>query len=81
MRLRVRLFGAEARVAGADEMRVDVPDDPTAAGVLAAIGVACPALRDSLSHSRLAVNHEFAPSHASVQPGDEIALIGLVSGG
>ena len=77
----VRLFGPQARLAGAEKCAVTVPVPVTAADVLAGLGEAYPALRPSLAASRLAVNHEYVAGSFSVRPDDEVALIGLVSGG
>ncbi|QDT67492.1 ThiS family protein [Planctomycetes bacterium MalM25] len=82
MEVTVLLFGPQADLAGARELRLDTPRDrPTAGEVLSAIGVAAPALTGSLNVSRLAVNHEFVAADRPISPGDEVALIGMVSGG
>ena len=80
-KVRVRLFGPQARLAGTDEIAVALPAGATAGGVKAALGKAFPALRPSLGGSRIAVNHEYAADADPVPPGAEVALIGLVSGG
>jgi molybdopterin converting factor small subunit len=81
MDVRVRLFGAEAAAAGRDSIIVAVDEPATCRGVVEAVGRSCPSLRDLLAGVRVAVNHEFAGPSAPVRPGDEVALIGLVSGG
>lgn len=81
MRHTVLLFGPQAKLAEAKELVVDVDAPATAADVIAAIVVACPELAESMSVSRLAVNHEFAAPGTIVAEGDELALIGMVSGG
>ncbi|MEN0020615.1 MAG: MoaD/ThiS family protein [Planctomycetota bacterium] len=53
----------------------------TAGAVLESLGKASEALRESLRTSRLAVNHEFAGGDTVIRPGDEVALVGMVSGG
>ena len=58
-----------------------VGDEPTCAEVLIALGEARPELRSSIGACRLAVNHEFASAKTHVKPDDELALVGLVSGG
>lgn len=60
---------------------METGDSPTCAGVLAGLGEAAPVLAPMLGGSRLAVNHEFAALSDTIAPGDEVALIGLVSGG
>ncbi len=81
----VKLFGPQAALAGRREVAVVLTrngeEAATAGGVLAGLGEAVPALRGSLAQSRLAVNREFAAAGDAVRPGDEVALIGMVSGG
>ncbi|MBM4108744.1 MAG: MoaD/ThiS family protein [Phycisphaerae bacterium] len=81
MNVCVRLFGAEASAAGLDSITVDVDEPPTCRGVVDAVGRACPALAALLPGVRVALNAEFAPPERPVRPEDEVALIGLVSGG
>lgn len=83
MSLRIQLFGPLADAARSREIHVDAP----AAGALSAaqvveqIGQLEPRLRPMLASARLAVNCGFvAPEHA-VRESDELALIGMVSGG
>lgn len=74
-RLTVRLFGPLAQRAGAEAVLVEVPSEaPTCAQVLAAL----PA---ELAGHRLAVNHEYASADTKISEADELALIGMVSGG
>ena len=77
----VKVFGPQARRAGADAVAVSVPPGATAGEVRAAVGEACPPLRPSLAGSRLAVDHAYATHGEAVPDGAEVALIGLVSGG
>lgn len=81
-RYTVKLFGPQARLAQQREVAVDLPGEPAAvADLLAAVGVACPALADSIPTSKLAVNQAFAHSATKVTPSDEVALIGMLGGG
>lgn len=81
MTLRVLIFGPEAAKAGRDHVAVTLAEDRTCAAILRALAHACPALGPTLTGARLAVNSRFAePSHI-VREGDEVALIGMVSGG
>lgn len=80
MSVTVLLFGPQAALAGARTLRLDVPCG-TVAGVRQALAQACPALASSLPASRFAVNQEFAADGDAVRSFDEIALIGMVSGG
>lgn len=86
MTLDLLIFGPAAAAAGADRVSVRVPDEPagaTAAAVLRAAADQHPALADLAASrgARLAINHEFAAPHDRVRPGDELALIAMVSGG
>lgn len=82
MQINVLLFGPQAQLAGKRELRVHLQEEPVTAGaVIEAIRTLEPQLEPSLRTSRLAVNHEFAANEQSVAPGDEVALIGMVSGG
>lgn len=81
MQVTVLLFGPQATLAGTREITVE-PAEPTAGSVLAALATAAAEpLVGSLGTSRLAVNHEFAEDTHPIRPGDEVALIGMVSGG
>jgi len=81
MRVEVLLFGAEAAAAGGDRVEVEAPEGAGVHEVKERLGAACPALLPMLGAGRLAVNSEFAGPERVVRPGDEVALIGLVSGG
>lgn len=82
MTVTVLLFGPQATLAGVRELAVRVDDEPaTADAVLAALRDAEPRLGPSLAASRLAVNHAFVAPDQTIAPTDEVALIGMVSGG
>lgn len=81
MMVRVLLFGPEAAAAGRAFVDADAPPGATSADIKAAVARACPAVAPLLGPARLAVNAEFVPDGRAVCPGDEVALIGLVSGG
>ncbi len=82
MTVTVRLFGAEAQAAGCDELVLQLPGDrSTCAAVREAIIQRFPKLSAATRHARLAVNYDYADDGRTVAPGDEVALIGMVSGG
>jgi molybdopterin synthase catalytic subunit len=81
MRYAVKLFGPQAVKAGTREVQIDLPEAASATDVLDALRQRCPQIRDSVSASRLAVNQEFATPDLRIKATDEIALIGMVSGG
>ena len=81
MMLRVLLFGPEAAAMARSSVEIDVPECATCATVRERLGADFPALRPHLPSGRIAVNSEFAAPDRRVAATDEIALIGLVSGG
>lgn len=81
MEVRVLLFGPEADALGRREAPVEVPEPVTCARLKDALRRAHPALAPYLPAGRVAVNASFASPETRIAPGDEVALIGLVSGG
>ena len=82
MRFEVLLFGPQASLVGKQSAIIDTPSEsPSASEVLNQLAQTEPELADSLRTSRLAVNHEFAEKDQAIGPEDELALIGMVSGG
>lgn len=77
----VKLFGPQAQLAGTREARVELAGVPTVAQVRAALAQVAPALVPSLATSRMAVNHAFVSDSDTISATDEVALIGMVSGG
>lgn len=81
MRIEVKLFGAEARLLGADTLAVDLDAPATCGELRDAMRAVAPALASSLGWARFAVNGRYADDATTIDAGDELALIGLVSGG
>ncbi len=81
MTVLVRLFGPDARSVGEVQVEVELGDASTCAALRDELGAKYPSLKGSLDHARFAINGEFAEDSRVIEPGDEIALIGLVSGG
>ncbi len=82
MQIKVLLFGPQAQIAGQSSIEIEVVGEaPTVADVLVALSEGEPALAPSLSVSRLAINQQFAAPGDAVRAADEVALIGMVSGG
>ena len=79
MKFTVKLFGPQAQQVGAAEVQVET--QPTVGAILEAVAQAHPALQASISVSRLAVNHGYAAPEDVVEATDELALIGMISGG
>lgn len=82
MRVTVLLFGPQAQAAGRRELTLELTGETTTcAQVRRALGEASPALAPTLDQSWLAVNLEYADEDQPVHEGDEVALIGMLSGG
>lgn len=81
MEVRVLLFGPEAAAAGCADVRLHIDGVCTCASIKRELARSVPALAGVVGSARLAVNSEFASPEQAIMPGDEIALIGMVSGG
>lgn len=79
---RVLLFGSIARDAGTSVIVVP-HEQPSmaAAALLERISTHTPAIASMLSSSRIARNHAFAEATDVVSCDDELAVVGMVSGG
>jgi molybdopterin converting factor small subunit len=82
MKIRVKLFAGLRDLAGCEDLELELPGTPRVADVhKAAIDVLPSSARDLANASRLAVDSQFAASHATIDKQSEIALIPPVSGG
>ncbi|MGD9688915.1 MAG: MoaD/ThiS family protein [Phycisphaerales bacterium] len=82
MTVEVLLFGPEAAATGRERVSLELASSaPTPADLRAALGERFPKLIPTLPAARFAVNGEFAHESTCIRPGDEVALIGMVSGG
>ena len=81
MEFTVRLFGPEAELAGSSQVTVEIDGPPTCRELREAITRLNPSLAPRATACRFAVNHEFVDDDFLVSERDEVALIGLVSGG
>lgn len=81
MQVEVRLFGPEATVAGTDRAVVELDLPATCGALRRAMRAQTPALASSLDWARFAVNGRFATDETTFDAADELALIGMVSGG
>ncbi len=78
----VRLFGPQARLQDAVMVRVEIEAGVTRCDeVLALLSAGCPLLAPSIAASRLAVDHAIADPARVLWGTEELALIGMVSGG
>lgn len=81
MVVHVLLFGPVARAIGSGCIPVRVGGAPTAGAVREAMLEQYPPHAGLLANGRLAVNHAFARPEEPIGQEDEVALVGLVSGG
>jgi len=81
VKIAILLFGGAATATGGTRAVIDAPDPCTCAAALRHLRDADTRLGPFIDAGRLAVNHAFAPHDREIQPGDEVALIALVSGG
>lgn len=80
--LQVLVFGPQAQAVGASAVSVAGVTFPAmASDVLRMIAEQHSELQSSIKVSRLAVNQNFAGDDTEIQFDDEVALIGLISGG
>ena len=79
---RVLVFGPQALKIEATEAWVrDIEFPIRVSDLITELARQYPALKSSIVVSRLAVNQEFVSPESFVQADDEVALIGLISGG
>lgn len=81
MEVTVKLFAAEARAVGRSEVTVELAGEPSCDRLRAVLAELYPPIEPLLGSARFAVNSEFVGPEHVIQPGDEVALIGMVSGG
>ena len=82
MEIKVLLFGPQAELAETTKLMVEIKNSPAnVRAVMDAIALASPPLKPTLASSRLAINHGYASDADAIVPSDEVALIGMVSGG
>jgi len=81
MLVNVRLFARLREIAGASELRIDVPADATVGDAWAVLSARHPEL-DAYGRSvSCAVNEDYARMTAPLHDGDEVAFLPPVSGG
>jgi len=81
MDTRVLLFGPPAITAGVGSITVSTPDTPSCGQLIPAIAQQFPLLRRYAESGRLAVNGRYGDATTPIRPGDEVAMICMVSGG
>lgn len=81
MKVEVKLFAVARQLAGKSTLTLQLPPGATAGDLRRAMAEACPELSDIIQSMAIAVNHEYVPDEAAIDPGAEIACIPPVSGG
>ncbi|MHB1422723.1 MAG: MoaD/ThiS family protein [Gemmataceae bacterium] len=81
MIVHVRLFARARDLAGADVVRVELPERAAVADLRRRLAADYPALASLLDRSALAVENEFTADSRVLSPEVEIALLPPVSGG
>lgn len=81
MRVTVRLFGRLHELAGAHEVRREVPDAATVGSLWELLTSEFPAMVPYGRSVSAAVNAEFSRMTARIADGDEVAFLPPVSGG
>ena len=81
MLVSVRPFARARDLAGADAVRVELPDGATVADLRRRLAADYPALTGLLERSALAVDSDFAEDSRVLSANAEVALLPPVSGG
>jgi molybdopterin converting factor subunit 1 len=81
MLVTVRLFARLREIAGAPEMRIEVPAGATVGDTWAALSASHKELAPYTGSISCAVNEDYARMGAQLQDGDEVAFLPPVSGG
>lgn len=81
MHVTVRLFARLREIAGAAEMRREVPAGATARTVWDALVQDFPELAAYATSISVAVNEEYASKTTAITDGDEVAFLPPISGG
>jgi molybdopterin converting factor subunit 1 len=81
MKIQVHLFARAKDLAGAERVRVELPDGATVSDLRQQLAASYPQLAALLERSALAVNDEFADDALSLPRDAAVALLPPVSGG
>lgn len=81
MRVTIRLFGRLHDVAGAHELRRELPEGATVAAAWEHLAAEFPAMTGHGRSVSAAVNEDFARMTRPLAEGDEVAFLPPVSGG
>ena len=81
MTIHVLLFASAAELAGSRSLAVELSTPASVGDVARAVADICPQMSSLLIASRWALDRQFVPLTATVEAGQELALIPPVSGG
>jgi molybdopterin synthase catalytic subunit len=81
MRIRVRLFAIQRELAGAREVRIELPEGAVVEDAWSAVASRFPVLAPGRPSVRFARNGDYADASTALADGDEVAFIPPVSGG
>jgi molybdopterin converting factor subunit 1 len=81
MTVNVKLFAILRERSGSKELSVELPDGSSAQAAVVELVKQLPAIADLVPQAAVAINQQYANRHATLQDGDELALIPPVSGG
>jgi molybdopterin converting factor small subunit len=81
MKIRIELNGVLRRLAGAENIAVQLHEGATVSEALAALEIVVPTLVASMEATACAVGDELVPRHSPLNSGDILVLIPPVSGG
>ena len=81
MLVTIRLFARLREIAGAGELRRDLPPGATAHTAWEGLAAEFPRLSEYRPTLSCAVNEEYAPMSSPLAEGDEVAFLPPVSGG
>ena len=81
MKIKVVLFALAKQIAGSNSVDIELSRPATIADLKHSLAEKLPALKDIISRSAFAVDHEYAVDSMELHGGMEIGLIPPVSGG
>lgn len=81
MKVRVRLFAAVRQAAGREAIDLDLPDKATVADLRDRLAVLIPSAAGLVRHATFAIDAQYVPLDAPLQPDADVACIPPVSGG
>lgn len=81
MQIKVKLFAILRDRANTSEFDLEVPRGSATSVALNSIATRLPSIKDLLPRAAVAINREYVSRDATLNDGDELALIPPVSGG